>query len=88
MTTNKAAPPRLEGGASAPEVNNGAHPKATRGLAPPLEKRLRAAADRARAATLERNELIAEASEAGASLREIAAATGLHFTSVRKILRG
>lgn len=46
-----------------------------------------AAAQRARANTEERDRLIREAHHAGASLREIAAASGLHFTSVRKIIK-
>lgn len=46
-----------------------------------------AAAERARTNTAERDRLIREAHAEGGSLREIAAAAGMHFTSVRKIIR-
>lgn len=46
-----------------------------------------AAAERARTNTAERDRLIRDAHRAGASLREIASAAGLHFTSVRKIVK-
>lgn len=55
-------------------------------LDPAMERRLRAAAKKVQDGTAERNQLIVEASEAGASLREIAAAVGLEHTGVRKII--
>lgn len=58
-------------------------------LSPELARRLRGAAKKVQDGTEERNRLICEAAEAGASLREIAAEVGLDHTGVRKIvLRG
>jgi hypothetical protein len=55
-------------------------------LSPDLARRLRLAAKKVQDGTEERNQLIREAAEGGASLREIAAAVGLDHTGVRKII--
>lgn len=55
-------------------------------LSPALARQLRAAAKKAQDGTEERNRLIVEAADGGASLREIAAVVGLDHTGVRKII--
>ena len=52
-----------------------------------LDRDLKRLADKAREYTERRNQAIIEAHEAGLSYRHIAERTGLHFTSIAKIVK-
>lgn len=56
-------------------------------LDPKLARALTRAADKLEAATTERNRLIVEAHQDGASLREIAEHAGITHVGVRKIIQ-
>lgn len=56
-------------------------------LDPGMARKLRAAAARASKATDERDALMAEAQDAGVSLRDIGDAVGLSHTGVAKVLK-